>query len=67
MEELVAYFVDDGIYHNMPADPVRGPEALTGFIGAFTSGWNKTDWEILNLLAAWRDYLDMTNYIKALS
>jgi len=49
-EELVAYFCEDGIYHNMPADPVAGHEALTGFIGAFISGWDKTDWEILNLL-----------------
>ena len=49
-EELVAYFCEDGVYHNMPADPVSGHEALRGFIGAFLSGWDKTDWEILNLL-----------------
>ena len=49
-EELVAYFCEDGIYHNMPADPVAGHEALTGFIGAFLAGWDKTDWEIINLL-----------------
>ena len=49
-EELVGYFCEDGVYHNMPADPVSGHEALTGFIGAFISGWDKTDWEILNLL-----------------
>ena len=23
---------------------------MTGFIGAFLAGWDKTDWEILNLL-----------------
>ena len=49
-EELVAYFCEDGVYHNMPADPVSGREALTGFISAFVAGWSKTDWEILNLL-----------------
>jgi limonene-1,2-epoxide hydrolase len=50
-EELVAYFTEDGVYHNMPADPVAGHEALRAFIGAFLTGWEKTDWEILNLLA----------------
>ena len=49
-EELVAYFCEDGVYHNMPADSVSGHEALTGFIGAFLAGWDKTDWEILNLV-----------------
>ena len=102
-EELVAYFCEDGVYHNMPAGPVSGIEALNGFIGAFISGWDKTDWEILNVLvdgdivvverldrtiaggksvdlpccgvfemrngkiAVWRDYFDMTTYIKAMS
>lgn len=49
-EELVAYFCEDGVYHNMPASPVKGHEALTKFIRAFLAGWDKTDWEVLNLL-----------------
>ena len=49
-EELVAYFCEDGVYHNMPAEPIAGHDALTGFVGAFLAGWDKTDWEILNLL-----------------
>ena len=102
VDELVAYFSEDGVYHNMPTDPVVGHEALRVFIGAFVAGWDKTDWKILNLLvdgdivvvermdrtiaaekpvnlpccgvfemsngkiAVWRDYFDMTTYIKAL-
>jgi limonene-1,2-epoxide hydrolase len=102
-DELVAYFSEDGVYHNMPAGPVTGHDALRAFIVAFLADWNKTDWEILNLLvdgdivvvermdrtvaagkpvdlpccgvfemkngkiAVWRDYFDMTTYIKALS
>ena len=50
VDELVDYFCEDGIYHNMPTDPVAGHEALRAFIGAFLSNWEKTDWEILNLL-----------------
>lgn len=51
VDELVAYFCEDGVYHNMPADPVAGHEALRAFMGAFLADWEKTDWEILNLLA----------------
>ena len=51
VDELVAYFCEDGVYHNMPADPVAGHEALRAFIGAFLSNWERTDWEVLNLLA----------------
>jgi len=48
--ELVGYFAEAGIYHNMPMEPVVGHEALHGFITAFLANWEKTDWEILNLL-----------------
>jgi limonene-1,2-epoxide hydrolase len=50
VDELVAYFTEDGVYHNMPTEPVIGQEALRGFIGAFIASWEKTDWEILNLV-----------------
>ena len=51
VDELVAYFCEDGVYHNMPAEPVAGHEALRAFIGAFLANWERTDWEVLNLLA----------------
>ena len=47
--ELASYFTDDGIYHNMPADPVQGRDAIEQFIRGFAANWTKTDWEILNL------------------
>jgi limonene-1,2-epoxide hydrolase len=52
VDELVDYFAADGTYYNMPAQPVTGHDALKAFIGAFLSGWDETEWEILNLLAA---------------
>lgn len=51
VDELVGYFTDDGIYHNMPIDPVQGTDALRGFIQAFLANWSKTDWEIVTLIA----------------
>jgi len=47
--ELASYFTEDGIYHNIPADPVRGRDAIEQFIRGFAANWTKTDWEILNL------------------
>ncbi len=52
VEKIVAYFADDGIYHNMMIDPVRGRAALTGFISAFLKGWSETKWEVLNVASA---------------
>ena len=49
-DTLVEYFTEDGVYHNMPAQPVAGREKLRRFIGAFLSGWERTDWEVLNLI-----------------
>ena len=51
-DELVSFFTDDGIYHNMPIDPVQGTEALRGFITAFLGNWSQTDWEILTIISA---------------
>jgi limonene-1,2-epoxide hydrolase len=50
-EELVRFFAPDGVYHNIPAQPVKGHAALRGFIAGFLKGWTSTDWEILNLVA----------------
>ena len=50
-DRLVAYFTEDGTYHNMMLAPVTGHEALRGFIGNFLSGWSATSWDILNIVA----------------
>lgn len=49
--ELVAYFTHDGVYHNMPTEPVSGKDNLLKFIGGFIANWSSTDWDIINLLA----------------
>jgi limonene-1,2-epoxide hydrolase len=49
--ELVSYFTEDGVYHNMMLEPVSGHENLTAFIGGFLSNWSETDWEITNVLS----------------
>lgn len=49
VKEVVSYFAEDGVYHNMMLDPVKGREALTGFIGGFVNGWSDVKWELLNI------------------
>ena len=49
-DELVGYFSEDGIYYNMPAQPVQGHEKLKLFIEGFINKWTKTTWEILNII-----------------
>lgn len=50
-DKLVGYFSDDGTYHNMPTQPVKGHKNLQKFIAGFISNWSKTEWEIINLIA----------------
>jgi len=50
-ETVVAYFAEDGTYHNMMLPPVTGHDALREFIGGFMANWTKTDWDILNIMA----------------
>jgi len=52
VEELLDYFAEDGTYYNMPIAPVSGRDNLRPFIGAFLRGWTRTEWEILNIVAA---------------
>tara|TARA_R110002110_G_scaffold30749_6_gene108824 strand:+ start:1830 stop:2195 length:366 start_codon:yes stop_codon:yes gene_type:complete len=51
-DELVSYFAADGIYYNMPIQPVQGHDALKEFIAGFISPWTSTEWEIVSLIAS---------------
>lgn len=51
VEELVQYFCEDGVYYNMPTQPVTGHAALRPFISAFVKGWTSTEWDVLNLVS----------------
>lgn len=36
--KVVASFTDDGVYHNMPVDPLVGHEAIAAMVDGFTNG-----------------------------
>jgi len=50
VEEIVGYFAEDGVYHNMPTAPVPGHEKLKQFVGGFIASWTQTDWDILTIM-----------------
>ncbi|MAN62991.1 MAG: limonene-1,2-epoxide hydrolase [Parvibaculum sp.] len=49
--DLASYFTEDGVYHNMPTEPVAGRAAVQAFIAGFAKDWTETNWDILNLIA----------------
>ena len=51
-DELAGYFTEDGVYHNMPIQPVKGRENVRRLIQGFLSSWTQTDWEIRTLISA---------------
>jgi limonene-1,2-epoxide hydrolase len=50
IDEIVAYFTDDAIYHNIPVDPVVGPEAIKGVFAMFTTGVERMEFRVLNIV-----------------
>jgi limonene-1,2-epoxide hydrolase len=51
IDELMRYFSDDAIYHNIPVDPVEGRDNISAMIASFTSGWDRVDFEVRHILA----------------
>jgi limonene-1,2-epoxide hydrolase len=49
VDEIVSYFAEDGVYHNIPVQPVQGHKALRNFISGFISNWSSTEWDLINL------------------
>jgi limonene-1,2-epoxide hydrolase len=52
IDELVDYFTDDAVYHNMPGPPAQGKDAVRRTIEGFLRGWQQTEWEVVNLASA---------------
>ncbi|MDY6843887.1 MAG: nuclear transport factor 2 family protein [Thermodesulfobacteriota bacterium] len=50
--ELASFFTEDGVYHNMPIQPVQGKANIEKFIQGFTTSWTDTTWEIQSILCA---------------
>lgn len=51
-DELAEFFTPDGVYHNMPARPVAGREAIRVFIAGFMRDWTAIEWDVISLVVA---------------
>ena len=48
-DKLAEYFTEDGVYHNMPMQPVQGREQVRQFISGFIQSWTSTAWDLLSI------------------
>lgn len=44
VDAVMAFFTEDAVYHNMPLEPVRGPEAIRGVIEGFVGMASEIEW-----------------------
>ena len=51
LDEIVAFFADDAVYHNIPMDPVTGPDAIRSFIEGFVGGVEKIEFRVGHVAA----------------
>lgn len=52
LDAIMAFFSDDAVYHNIPVDPLTGPEAIRAMIEMFTTGVDRIEFQVRNLAAA---------------
>ena len=49
--ELVEYFTDDAVYHNIPVEPAVGREAILGLLNMFLTPTEGVEFRVLNIVA----------------
>ncbi len=52
LDAIVGAFTDDAVYHNMPLDPVVGPEAIRTFIEGFIGRVDSVEFQIRNIVGS---------------
>ncbi len=50
VDEIVEYFTDDAVYHNIPVDPVTGKDAIKATISMFTTGVDRVEFRVRHLV-----------------
>jgi limonene-1,2-epoxide hydrolase len=51
VDAILEYFTDDAVYHNIPVDPVVGKDAIRSTISMFTTGIERLEFKVLNIVA----------------
>jgi limonene-1,2-epoxide hydrolase len=48
--DLVEYFTDDAVYHNIPVEPAVGREAILGLLNMFLTPAEGVEFRVLNVV-----------------
>jgi limonene-1,2-epoxide hydrolase len=48
IDEIMGYFSDDAVYHNMPMEPAKGLAAIKETINSFLPGSDRIEFKILH-------------------
>lgn len=51
LDRIVGFFTDDAVYHNIPVDPVVGPDAIRATLASFTDGIEALEFRVLAIAA----------------
>ena len=51
LDTIMSFFADDAVYHNIPVDPVTGPEAIRSTIAGFTAGVTSVEFDVRHIAA----------------
>ena len=50
VDAIMTYFSDDAVYHNIPVAPVTGTDAIRSTIEMFTTGVERMEFKVLNIV-----------------
>ncbi|NLE81344.1 MAG: SgcJ/EcaC family oxidoreductase [Rhodococcus sp.] len=45
-ERIANYFTDDGVYHNIPMEPVEGRDAIRTFVAGFVAAFGNIEFRV---------------------
>ena len=48
IDEIMGFFTDDAVYHNMPMEPVNGKDAIRAAINSYLPGSDRIEFKILH-------------------
>jgi limonene-1,2-epoxide hydrolase len=51
LDEIIGFFSDGAVYHNIPMDPVVGPEQIRAFIAGFTGAVERLEFRVDHIAA----------------
>jgi limonene-1,2-epoxide hydrolase len=51
LDRIVGFFTEDAVYHNIPVDPVVGPDAIRALLASFTTGVESIEFRIASIAA----------------